>query len=219
MYLFIADIAGTFGDFHIVAADLFQRRFILLQLNDLTAGNRTVAVTVSHDHRAGLFDHFSKGRIINLAADDRNTGTVPGFRIRFTLLQLLQRLPQIRKDLLLRAGVAGKGNDMELIACNHRIVRLAHFSDFGDNAADFIVLFNGFPDSCVGYIHAIALLHHIQQANLHLLDIVAYGIILHLIRHVAVCDEEVRLLVHLQQLEMLIEAVHHGAGIHTGKAV
>ena len=108
---------------------------------------------------------------------------------------------------------------MELIARDDGIVRLAHLADLRKDAADLVVLRHGLADGGVGGVHPVALLHHVQEPHPHLLDIVADGVVLHLVGHIGVGDEEIRLLVHLEQLKMLIEPVHHGAGVHPGQPV
>ena len=54
---------------------------------------------------------------------------------------------------------------------------------------------------------------------MHLLDIVADGIVNHLVRHIAVRHKEIGLFVHFEQLKVLIEAVHHGARVNPCKPV
>ena len=202
-----------------MAADLLQSGLVVVELDDLPAGGGAVAVAIHHHHGAAVLQHLGQAGVVDLAAYHGHTGPVPGLGIGFALLQLLQRLPEVGEDQVLGAGVAHQVQHVELVAGDDGVLRLAHLADLGDDAADLVVLGHRLADGLVGGVHPVVLRHHVQQADAHLLDVVAHGVVLHLIGHVGVGDEEVGLLVHLQQLKVLIEPVHHGAGVYTGQGV
>ena len=108
---------------------------------------------------------------------------------------------------------------MELVACNGSIIELAQLADLADDAADLVVFLHRLADGGVGRVDPVALFHHVEQADAHLLDILANGVILHLEGHIGVRDEEVRLFVELEYFEMLVKAVHHRAGVHACKTI
>ena len=47
----------------------------------------------------------------------------------------------------------------------------------------------------------------------------ANGIVHHLVRHITVGHKHVGFVIHFEQFKVLIEAVHHGAGINPGKPI
>ena len=108
---------------------------------------------------------------------------------------------------------------MELVARDHRVLRLTHLADLADDGADLVVLRHGLADGSVGDVHAVLLRQRLQHAALHLLHVGIQRVVRDLVGDVAVADKEVGLVVHLQDLEVLHGAVHHGAGVHTRQSV
>ena len=108
---------------------------------------------------------------------------------------------------------------MELVACNHRVGRFAHLSDFADHGAHLVVFRHRGTQRSVGGVHAEDLGQPVQHVHAHLLDVCVDVIVRDLQRHVRVGDEEIRLLVDVQDLEMLHGAIHGRTRVHADHRV
>ena len=217
--LIVGNVARALGDLHTVAADLRERVLLVVQLDDLASRRGAEAVAVGYDECADLLDHLRQAGIVDLAADDGNAGAVPRLFIHLALFDLGERFAQLRQDEILRAAIGHKVEHVELVARDGRVVLLAQLADLGDDAADLVVLLHRLADGRVRGVDPVALFHHVKQPDAHLLDILADGVILHLKGHVGVRDKKVGLFVELEYLKVLVEAVHHRAGVHTGETV
>ena len=198
LHLLVGDVAGALGMLHNVQADLGQGVLVVPEVDDLPPGGGAEAVAVGHHQRAAALDRLGVG----LAG-----------------LQLLQRLPQVGEDQLLGAGEAHQVQHMELIAGDNGVIGPTHLADLADDGADLVMLCHRLADGGVGGIHAVLLRQRLQHTAAHLPDVGIQCVVRHFVRDVAVGDKEVGLVVHLQDLEMLHGAVHHGAGVHAGQRV
>ena len=219
LYLFVGDVAGAFGVLHVVQAELRKYVIGIVELNDLTARRGAEAVTVGNHERAAVFDELGEHGIVDLAADDGDTGAVPGLRVDLALFDLGKRLTQVRQDERLRAGVGDEIENVVLVAGDGRVFQLAHLADLGKDAADLIVLFHGFAQRLVRRVRTELFLHDIEHAAAHLLYIGLERVVGDLEGDVRVGHEEVGLVVYLQDFKVLHGTVHHGAGVHADHGV
>ena len=219
--LLLAHVARALGDLQVVRADLGKDVVLIVELDDLAARRGAEAETVGNDERAGLLDHAGHVQIVDLGADDGDAGTIPRFRIDLALLDLLQGLLQIGKDLRLRAAVSHEVQDVELITGDGRVLHLTHLADLGDDLADFVVLLHGLAKRLVRRINAVCLFQDVQETVADLGDIVLQGIVRDLVRDVGMGHKDL-LLWHIRngkKLNVLHAAVHLGAGVYTGDGV
>ena len=70
-----------------MAAKLSEGGLFIIELNDLSARSRAVAVTVGAYKCAAAFDKLGEVGIVDLASDDRDSGAEPGLRIGLTGLE------------------------------------------------------------------------------------------------------------------------------------
>ena len=204
-----------------MGADLREDVVRVVELDDFTARRAAEAETVGNDHRAGVFDHAGHVEVIDLGTDEGHTAAIPRLSVDFSLLDLCQRLLQVREDLALRAAVSNQVEDVEFITGDGRVLQLAHIADLGDDLADLVVLLDGLAQRLVGRIHAVGLGQHVQEAVADLLDVVLEGVVLDFVRDVAVGNEHL-LVGHVggsDQLDVLHAAVHLRAGVHTSDGV
>ena len=197
------------------------RKYVVgvVELNDLAARRGAEAVAVGNYERAAVFNELGEHGIVDLAADDGNTGAVPGLCIDLALFDLGKRLAQVRQDKRLRAGVGDQIENVVLVAGDGRIFHLAHLADLGKDAADFVVLLHGLAQRLVRRVRAELFLHNIEHTIAHLLHIGLERVVGNLEGNVRVGHEEVGLVVYLQDFKVLHSAVHHGAGVHADHGV
>ena len=217
--IFRAHRARALVNFHIMLCKRIKRMLSGLHGYLFPAGQRAEAVAVGYHQRAAAFDELRQIGVIDLAAHDGDSGPEGGLGVGLALLQLLQRFPQVREDQVLGTGEAHQIQHMELVARDNGIFGLAHLADLADDGTDLVVLRHGLADGGIGGIHTVFLRQRIQYAAAHLFDIGIQRVVRHFVRDVAVGDKEVGLVIHLQDLEVLHGAVHHGAGIHAGQRV
>ena len=98
---------------------------------------------------------------------------------------------------------------MELETGDGRVLQLAIVADLGNEAADFVVLFDGFHQCIIGNIDAEVLVDVVQNVALQLFLIVLQAVLILFERNVSEIAEEVRIVNDVHHLEMLL---HTGGG-------
>lgn len=137
------------------------------------------------------------------------------FASGFLSFKLLKRFTELIHDEVLRAGLAHKLDDMELIAGDDRVVRLAHIADLGDYAAQLVVALYRFQYLFLGKVDAVDLGKRRYDLLLDLTAEVS-GVPLALLdRHIYAGDKELFVRNDLAILKILLHAVHGGAAFLT----
>ena len=195
----------------IVAADRGEGVLAVLNLDLLAAGQGAEAVAVGHDHGAAHLDELRELGIVDLGAGEHHAGAEGELRLGLALFELGERLLQIGEDQIVRADLAHELNHVELIAGDGRIVELAQIADLGDDAAELVEPLDRGAERLVGGVDAEDVLHraHDVLLQLHLVVIEVRLVALH--RGIDDGDEEVVVLHGLEQVEVLLHALHGGA--------
>ena len=215
--LILRHIARTLARFLIKAADLVERRLSVAEDDLLSAGERAEAEAVGNDERAGLLDGAREVKIVDLASDDHDARAMRRLCVGNASFDLLERLAQLVENKRLRAAVGNKAQNVELIARYGRICELAHIADLGDDAADLVVLGNGFAYGSIGNVRAVSLVQRLKHLFCDLVFVMLEAVGRDLERHVDEGHEEIFVLHQLQDLKMLERAVHLGARLAAGK--
>ena len=198
---------------HIVVGDGLQNVLALLERDLLAAGHRAEAVAVGHDESAGHFAHFRELGVVDLAAGDEHTRTVPRLRVRLARAQLLQRLAQVGQDEILRARLRAQLDDVEFIARDDGVFRLAHGVDLRHDAADLVELLNGAAQVVFREVHAVDLLERLNDLLLDLAAVVARVPLGLAQRHVEIRAEKFLVRDQLAVFKILLHAVHRRAAL------
>ncbi len=200
-------------------ADLRQRVLVVVELDELAPGRRAEAVAVGDHQRPAALDELRQVRVVDLGAHNRHAGAPGVLPVGAAVLQLLQRLAQVRQDLALGTDVGHEVDDVELVAGDDRVRALAHLADLLNDAADLVVLGHRAADGRVRGVRPEDLRQPVQHAHPHLPGVTGQGVVGDLEGHVAVGHKEFRIVVDLQDLKMLHRTVHHRAGIDPDQRV
>jgi hypothetical protein len=92
-----------------------------------------------------------------------------GFRVRLAGLHFLGGLAQIRENKVFGAGQGDQLDALEFIAGDGGLGQLAVIADLGDEAADLVMLVDGFHQGFVRGIYAEMLLEGVEHVGLELL--------------------------------------------------
>ena len=90
----------------VVPRDGVEGALALGNLYALAAREAAEAVPVGHDHGAAALDELGEIRVVYLAAGEDYPRAVGELRLRLALPYLLERLPEIGQDKIVRAGLA-----------------------------------------------------------------------------------------------------------------
>ena len=160
-------ISRALAAVHILAADLREGILIIGKLYGISAGERTVAEAVGADICAAVLNKLYKIGIIDLRADDNDTGAI-GLILRLAGLELLKGLLELVDEQIFRRNIGREGYDLELIAGDTRLVALAELADGADKLAYAVVLGDRLTDGCIGGIDAVCLVQRIEYMVLAL---------------------------------------------------
>ena len=202
-----------------MAADLGQNIFLVIEFDDLAAGRGAEAVTVGNHQGAAAFNELGEVVVVDFGADDRYTGTVRILPVGLSGLDLFQSLTQVRQNLALGTYIGHKVQHMELITRNNRILSLAELANFGDDFADFVMLFHRFAQCFIRSVYAEDFTETVKHANAHLPAVAFDGVIGDFEGHVTVGHKEIRVVVDLENFKVLHGAVHHRTSINANQRV
>ena len=197
----------------VVPGDGVERRLALAQLDLLPPGQGAEAVAVRHDHGPGHLQHLRELRVVYLGAGDHDPRAEPGLRLRLARFELLQCLAQEGQDEVLRAGQARELHDVELVARDDGVFRLAQRAHLRYDAAQLVVLRDGGAQALLREVHAVGLAQGFEDLLLHLAAVVADVPLAAVYRHVDAGDEELLLRDEAAVFKVLLHAVHGAAAL------
>ena len=119
----------------------------------------------------------------------------------------------------MRAHLADELDDVELVAGDAGVIRLAEIADLGDDAADLVMVINGAAHSLLGGVDTVFLVQLVHDLELELrLVVIEIGLVaLH--GRVDLRDEELLILHRVDEEEMLLHALHGRAAFRAEKGV
>ena len=188
--LFHAYVTGAHARRHVVSANLVKRGFVVVQHDFLSAGRGTVTVSVHNDQCAVVFYKAGKVGVVDFAADEHYSCAELALRVGFSGFEFFERFAELVDNEVFRANVGHKSQNVELIPRNRRIGKFSHFADFGENAANFVVLGNGFSDCRVRNVYAVSFVQRRENFHFELLFEVRHRAFVHLAGNVHVTDEK-----------------------------
>ena len=142
--------ARAVGGVEIVACDSVKRLLAFLDDDGDTALDSAVAVTVGNDFRAAALDELGEVGVVVLGTGKDDLAAERPAVVGLAGLELLGGLAQVGEDKALRADLADKLDDVELIAGDGGVIKLAVVADLVYQAADLIVALDGLHDGLIG---------------------------------------------------------------------
>ena len=201
--------------------DSIEGILALLYNYRLTGLDCTVAVTVANDLCAAAFNKLGEVGVIVLASREHYLAAERPLCVGLTGLHFLRCLAQVGKDEILRAYQRYELDDMELIAGDGRIIKLAVIAYLVYELADLIVLLDGFLERLIGNIDSEIVMQCGQNMSPELIAevfIVVLGVFKGNVGELAeelVVLDDVHVLdgVKMLGLNVLLEAAGDGAGL------
>ena len=128
---------------------------------------------------------------------------------------------QVGEDKVLRADLADKLDDVELIAGDGGVIKLAVVADLVYQAADLIVALDGLHDGLIGNVDAKLFMQGLKNMGAQLLTEVSIAVLIVLEGNVGEFAEEIIVVdnshildgVKVLLLKVLLEAAGAGAGL------
>ena len=198
-----------------------QRSFALLNGDGLAGLDCAVAVTVTHDLCAAALDELGEIGVVVLGACEHDLAAERPLLVGLAGLHFLCGLAQVGQNEILRANEGNKLDNMELVAGDGRVLKLAVIADLVYELADLIVLLDSFLERLVRDVDAEVFMQRSQDMSLELIMvvfIVSLGVFEGNVGELAeefIVLDDVHVLdgVKMLGLDVLLEAAGDGAGL------
>ena len=119
----------------------------------------------------------------------------------------------------MRADLADKLDDVELIAGDVGVFRLAEIADLGDDAAYLVMILDGLAHGLLGGIDAVFIVQLVDDLELELRLVVVKVCLVALHGRVDLGDEEPVVLHGVNEEEVLLHTLHRGAAFRAEQSV
>ena len=218
--LIVRNIPGAGGLPDIDPYNLGECVFPVIQFDSLSPRNGTIAETICHNQRSAFLAELNHFGVVDLSA--YNYKPCPEFLlICRSCPDFFQCLLEFVFDQILGTDVSGKTNFVKFSSCDRRGIQLSEIADFRDQVADFIVIFDRFAQSLIGYVDAVVYMQGLQQFPLQLLCDVIDRNLLVFSGNVNIGQEEfvVSFPYAAEKLPVILTAVHAHADIHARNGI